>query len=691
MKNTYLLAFLLTCFQGFSQISSEQFPVFSSCENQHDEGLKNCFDLQLQQYIFENFKSKINDYKGFVNVLFEVEASGKFKILYIDTAFEDLKIETTRVFESLPIIKPATFNGKAIYQKFSLKIAIPIITPNQVSEPVFVSNLNQNLNQNSLELDQIVNEKFDNPIFKSHLNIPFSHSNYALFDQAMSQVGSNSHTGSKPFQYVDVNRNFDLQKNNQKLLKNKSGWWKRKIFDENLFQVQGDGYWFTINPVFDLQVGKTNLGDISTTFQNTRGVFVQGALGDQLVFSSTIYESQGRFADYFNQYASSIKPSGGDPAIIPGVGIAKDFKNNGFDFPLAEANLSFTANRFVNLQLGYSRNFLGDGYRSLLTSDAASPYPFFKINTTFWKIKYTNTYMWLKDVRPEVTVERTYATKYIANHYLSWNVSNQLNIGFFESVVWANTNNRGFDLNFVNPIIFYRAVEFGSSARSGNAVLGLTSKFKWNNKLHFYGQFILDEFSLSEIKAQNQSWKNKYGYQLGVKYFDAFGQKNLTLQFEYNQVRPYVYSHSDPITNYAHNNQSLGHAWGGNFGELLAIVRYKKDRYYIDSKCTYGIRGFDFDTPEDGFNYGGNIYKPYDENRPYDTGVSIGQGNKTKVLIADLQAGYLINPTTNLKLFGSFLYRKYSPTIQTATVFDSTTTWFSIGIRTDLFNFYLDY
>jgi hypothetical protein len=53
--------------------------------------------------------------------------------------------------------------------------------------------------------------------------------------------------------------------------------------------------------------------------------------------------------------------------------------------------------------------------------------------------------MWLKDVRPEVTLERTYATKFMANHYLSWNVSNRLNLGFFESVIWTNTNDRGFD------------------------------------------------------------------------------------------------------------------------------------------------------------------------------------------------------------------------------------------------------
>ena len=89
-------------------------------------------------------------------------------------------------------------------------------------------------------------------------------------------------------------------------------------------------------------------------------------------------------------------------------------------------------------------------------------------------------------------------------------------MGLFESVVWANTNNRGFDMSFVNPIIFYRTVEFASSARTGNALLGLTTKVKWNNQINFYGQFLLDEFSLADMKAGNKSWKNKFGYQLGA-------------------------------------------------------------------------------------------------------------------------------------------------------------------------------
>nr|WP_305069841.1 hypothetical protein [Flavobacterium covae] len=250
----------------------------------------------------------------------------------------------------------------------------------------------------------------------------------------MNQVGTNSHTASKPLTYKEVDRYYDFEKKNQSILINKKNWWGRKIFNENLVAIQGKGYWFTLNPIWDLRIGKTSPEKAGYTYNNTRAIQIQGALGENLTFTSSIFESQGFFADYYNRLAISQKPSGGNPAIIPGIGIAKDFRGNQFDFPSADAIISYTSSDHLNIQLGYSRNFIGDGYRSLLEGDAASPYPFVKINTSFWKIKYTNTYMWLKDVRPEVTAEKTYATKYMANHYLSWNASKRLNIGFLNQL-----------------------------------------------------------------------------------------------------------------------------------------------------------------------------------------------------------------------------------------------------------------
>jgi hypothetical protein len=138
--------------------------------------------------------------------------------------------------------------------------------------------------------------------------------------------------------------------------------------------------------------------------------------------------------------------------------------------------------------------------------------------------------MWLKDVRPEATVDKTYSTKYMANHYLSWNVSKRFNLGFFESVVWANNNNRSFDMSFVNPIIFYRAVEFASSSRSGNALLGISTKYKWNNQINLYSQFLLDEFALEMFKNKIKVGETS----LAISWVSSILMPSMLITFYYN-------------------------------------------------------------------------------------------------------------------------------------------------------------
>lgn len=698
----YLLLLVFSVSAFAQQPTREKFPVYAGCQDS-DATLESCFYTNVQKFVFENFQVPDNlqkaDFKDLVTVLFEVDTAGVFKVLYVNSIEPSLIVESKRVFQLVPKAQPATYNGRSTYSKFTITIAIPLQQSNfDGSQKAIVSTNEQQKNKffrknvkELKEFDSIVYQRFTNPQLSSNLNIPFSHSYYNRFDAALNQIGSNNHTASKPYTYAEVAKYYDLQQWQQSIKKRGNSWFSRKLWNENTVEIQGENYWFTFNPILDLQLGKSVSSLDTQTFVNTRGIQFRGGLGQQLTFSTTIYESQGRFADYYNRYAESIKPSGGNPAIIPGIGIAKSFKDDAYDFPSAEASLLFTPNKFFNLELGYGRNFIGDGYRSLLEADGTSSYPYFKANTTFWKIKYTNTYIWMKDVREEATLEKTYSTKYMANHYLSWNVTKRFNLGLFESVVWANTNNRGFDINFVNPLIFYRAVEFSSSPKTGNALLGATFKYKWNSQLNFYGQFLLDEFSLSDIKEREKSWKNKYGCQIGVKYYNAFNIDNLYLQLEYNRVRPYVYSHSDPLTNYAHNNQSVGHQWGGNFKEFIAVARYNNGRYFADAKVTFGKRGLDFDTATDSLNYGGNIYKGYNENRARDKNAYVGQGNETSVLIADFQAGYVVNPSTNLKLFVNVIFRNFDPLENTATTFKQTTTWVSVGVRSDIFNWYYDY
>ncbi|PKQ44377.1 gliding motility protein RemB [Confluentibacter flavum] len=698
MKRFIVLLLFLVQYNTYSQEPSynERPPVFTNCDSTSIDAQQHCFNSQVHQFIYDNFKvpQKVLDqnFKGEVSVIFEVNAEGQFKVVYTDAMYDELKEEAKRVFDLFPTIKPGTYNGNPTFKQYSIAINIPLVNQEVPLDNTSKANeITQLQEKAQREFDSINNNltAFTNKAYSSQLNIPFTHSDYARFDSHMNVIGTNSHTASKPFIYEDVSRYYDIKKEKEALKRETRTWTEKKLWNEHLVALQGKDYWFTIDPILDLQVGKDTEAEFGSTYNNTRGFLVQGGLGKKFNFYSSVFESQGRFAHYVNTYAESLKAFGPDPAIIPGRGIAKRFKTNGYDYPVAEAYLSYSPATFLNVQFGHGKNFIGDGYRSLLLSDVASPHPFLKLNTTFWKIKYTNTWMWLKDVRPEVTQDKAFLTKYMATHYLSWNVSKRFNLGLFESVLWTNSNDRGFDINYLNPIIFYRAIEFETGQGAGNAVLGASAKYKWNNSVNLYSQFILDEFSLSDVKGGERSWKNKFGYQLGVKYFNAFKVDNLLLQFEYNRIRPYTYSHNT-VLNYGHNNQSMAHLWGANFSEAIIIGRYYYKRWFADAKLIFGVRGLDFNNDTDNFSYGGDIYRNYNE-RPFDTGVEVGQGIKTNTFNGNIQAGYLINPASNLKIFADITFRNFNPEAETTTAFNSDTVWLNLGIRTDLFNWYFDF
>jgi hypothetical protein len=697
------IGFLLLCFISYNSFSQDEFsefetyPAFSECSNMDYSGEEVCFKNTLMNLVTNNFKlpQKVSEenYRGEAVVLFEVTKEGKFKVLYVDAIYSELKEEIQRVFEELPTISPATYNGNPTYAQFRMPLRIPLeyIEMETPAEDVALESQPKTVQKKQVlaEYDSIVSKPFVSKVSSSNLFVPLSHERYSRFDAEMNRIGTNSHTATKPYLYNEVSKYYDFDSEFEKG-KNRSSLAGRKIWDEHLVNFQGENYWFTGDMVLDLQAGKDFQSDVAFTYNNTRGAIFQGGLGKNFNFYTVVFESQGRFADYFNRYAESIEPHGGNPAVIPGRGIAKEFLDDGYDFPVAEGYLSYKVSDFFNVQLGHGKNFIGDGYRSLLMSDVASPYPFLKFNTSFWKLKYTNTFMSLRDVRAEVSAEGSYRTKYMANHYLSLNLTKRFNLGLFESVTWQNDNGRGFDVNYLNPVIFYRSIEFSTGARGGNAIIGVTGKYKLSDQVNLYGQWIIDEFSTEKIFGGNQSWKNKLGYQLGFKYFDAFNVPDLYLQAEYNQVRPYTYSHNSIVLNYGHNNQSLAHLWGANFREIIGIARYRRDRFFGSAKVIYGKRGFDFDDGSDDRYYGGNIYRS-ERDRAFEDGVKIGQGNTATTLFSEVEAGYIINPVTNLKIFGSLIYRDFNPQVNTDFIFNENTVWFNVGLRTDIFNWYYEY
>lgn len=476
-----------------------------------------------------------------------------------------------------------------------------------------------------------------------------------------------------------------------------SGYLMNSIFNDDFVRMRNDEYYVAINPVVDFEVGSDGH---RSTWVNTRGIEIKGTLGNNFAFYTNIRENQAVFPEYVDKYCQTI-------GVVPGQGFANKYKKNGRDFTNAAAYLAFRPVKWFDATLGYGKNFIGDGYRSLMLSDNASSYPYLKATANFWRIQYTCMYAQMTD-RHRVLADKSYARKWAVIHYFDIAVTKRFNIGFFDAVVAKAQdslgNRRGLDMQYLNPIIFLRSAEYYAGQSPDNAILGLNASVIVGKHTTIYGQFVLDEMTFKKFFAFNGYAGNKQAYQLGVKSYDCFGVEGLFLQLEGNIVRPYMYSHTPQDTgcgvgedNWAHYNEPLAHPWGANLWEMVFRSQYNWKRLYFKYKLNYGQYGDDWDV-ENGVwaNYGHNVYNDYttaialdfDENgNDTQNGHYLLTGRKTTVMMNDFVVSYLINPAYNMNVFAEVAHRHFAA----EGLPDDNTFIFSIGLRTSLDRKYYDF
>ncbi len=456
-------------------------------------------------------------------------------------------------------------------------------------------------------------------------------------------------------------------------------WIPRKAFKEHFLDYRGDNFWITADPVVNFQAGMDLEDD--KVYLNSRGFMVQGKLGNKVSFYSAFTENQAIFPEYINSFVDTF-------TVVPGQGLSRSFKSNGHDFSLAQGEVSFKADEIFTITLGQGRNFFGDGYRSMFLSDVAYPYPFARIQTQFGRVKYTNLWAQMFDFQDKNTPSDNNRKKYLSAHHLSINLTNRWNVNLFEAIILADTNQQNaIDPSFFNPVIFYRPVEFAVGSRSGNAHIGIGSSYKLSKEVMAYGQFLLDELTVDEFFSGSGYWANKYSWQLGLKMLKSFSDKNmLWLRLEANVARPYIYSHNEPLRNYSHYGQPLAHPWGSNFYEGLAQVIYLRDKWELEARFHYGIRGLDSASS----NWGTNIFESYHgREQNYDN--SIGQGVEATYFYAQLRLAYLINPASGLKAEIGFRTRMLEADTKVNLYSAQNSSTILFGLRTELFTNYYDF
>lgn len=402
--------------------------------------------------------------------------------------------------------------------------------------------------------------------------------------------------------------------------------YKRK---PDFYSISTPDFDLSVNPVLNIATGIESNADIKP-FLNTRGVELRARIDKKVQIYTFIGENQARFPSYVRERIAAQK-------AIPGEGFYKGFKDKGHDFFTAYGYISFNLTKSINLQAGQDKFFIGNGIRSLVLSDFGNTYPFVKIQTQVWRFNYTNLYAELIGNFPGRRNTES-SRKFFTMHHLSLNITDNLNFGVFEAIVSGDSTGTGFELAYLNPVIFYRAAEHYTGSNSSNAMVGADAKWNFLNRFQLYGQFALDEFVLSHIKAGDGWWANKWATQLGLKYIDVLGIENLDFQAEWNRVRPFMYSHISSHTNYTHYAQPLAHPLGANFDEKLVSIKYQpRNRLFVEAKLMMAKKGKD----STNTNYGGDIYKSYiTRTKEFDN--ELGQGVSANTDLFQLNASYML-------------------------------------------------
>lgn len=494
-------------------------------------------------------------------------------------------------------------------------------------------------------------------------NLPMSNELHDRLAPSLHALGSSAHTSIKPYRYRDV-KGLDSLGSVLPIL---DRWAHRSdTVIRGFTESRGE-------PLLDAQFGMDLGEDDPITYHAGAGFWAELDAGPKWSFhvdGQAWITELPTFLDSFTVATQNI----------PGQGYANK-SGTGYQHYDVNAYVNFSPSKFFDLSLGRGKNFFGEGRRSLFLSDHAYSYPYLRISTNVWKVRYVNLFTMMSDIRGADGSVTDFTKKYASMHYLSWNATDRVNFSIFEAIIWQSNDNeyeRGFDVNYLNPVIFYRPVEFGLGSPD-NALLGFAFNVKIGKKGLAYSQLMFDEFLLSEIRKGEGWFANKQALQLGLLFHDAVGVGGFDVRTELNYVRPFMYTHSDTRQNYAHHGLALAHPYGSNFWEWTNEFTYRSKRLTI--KNTFSISEMGQDTGI--YSWGNNIFREENDrvreeaNGPYiNRGFYLLDPVKNTLIQNEIKGSWALAPASGIRLEASYMLRSITREVGE----DSFSNWFRIGL-----------
>lgn len=499
-------------------------------------------------------------------------------------------------------------------------------------------------------------------------DIPLQRDFYIDVERNAARIDTVVHTGLKPVLQgrADLTNVMGFRKDTARYYY----WVTEKLFKEHLIIVDEGDFHLTVDPLFHQEYGY-DLGDqtayVDTTrlYFNSRGVWVAGDIGKRLSFQTMVHESRGALPQYlFRQVFAND--------VLPGQGRVKYFDGRKVDFGWSQANVSYAATDWLNVQFGHGKHFVGHGYRSVLLSDNAPPAPYLQFSAmsrnrrwqyTTWHTKLMHGVTKYDRLPTGESTESLFHWMRARFNHLSVNLG-RAQLGLFEATLFRNIDSDGlrpFNAMELNPVLGLNTLVFGLG-KGNKCLVGADLRLKVTDKAYVYGQYATDT-------------PGRMAWQAGARAFDVL-RKDLHLQVEYNAASSFMYMGSPVQQAYMHQGQALAHPLGTSFAEFVAIADAGFGRYWLQLKVN--MSSYQRDS-SDVSNNGTSLNLP-------DVGTASGDGPVTRNLtFIDLNGSYLFNPNTNMRFVIGCMRRDLPGT------FDGVqSTYVYMALRTSLFNRYYD-
>ena len=223
---------------------------------------------------------------------------------------------------------------------------------------------------------------------------------------------------------------------------------------------------------------------------------------------------------------------------------------------------------WLAITVGREPMLWGMGYADrLVFSDNTVPFDFFRIDIRSGNLHYSFVHGGLVGAD---TNGQTLSSKYIAAHRLEFNIGSRVRLGLSEAVLYSNQPPL---FALMNPMAFLTSTELSTELQSTNAhntIIWIDAEVRPVTNVRLSGSWLIDDISFSALGKSDLSGNtNKFGWQAGLLWNDAFAVSDLLLTLEYTRLGPFVGTHRNIVSSFTNWSLPLGVALQPNSDEWL--------------------------------------------------------------------------------------------------------------------------